>query len=60
MITSVIEHIQHESLKLKDDKQKAENAQENWVDCAVIRVISILQSLKQTVNRMKTFSDDPN
>jgi hypothetical protein len=53
VISSVIEHIQHELLKLKDDKQKAENAQEIWVDRAVIRVIRIFQSLKQMVNRMK-------
>lgn len=53
VISSVIEHIQHELLKLKDDKQKAENAQEIWVDRAVIRVIRIFQSLKQMANRMK-------
>ncbi|WML26436.1 hypothetical protein [Neobacillus sp. OS1-33] len=53
VISSVIEHIQHELLKLKYDKQKAENAQEIWVDRAVIRVIRIFQSLKQMVNRMK-------
>ena len=53
VISSVIEHIQNELLKLKDDKQKAENAQEIWVDRAVIRVIRIFQSLKQMVNRMK-------
>jgi hypothetical protein len=53
VISSVIEHIQHELLKLKDGKQKAENAQEIWVDRAVIRVIRIFQSFKQMVNRMK-------
>ncbi|MFP7296996.1 hypothetical protein [Neobacillus niacini] len=53
VVSSVIEHIQHELLKLKDDKQKAENAQEIWVDRSVIRVIRIFQSLKQMVNRMK-------
>lgn len=53
VISSVIEFIQNELLKLKDDKQKAENAQEIWVDRAVIRVIRIFQSLKQMVNRMK-------
>jgi hypothetical protein len=53
VISSVIEHIQHELMKLKEDKQKAENAQEIWVDRAVIRVIRIFQSLKQMVNRMK-------
>ncbi|HEY2421318.1 MAG TPA: hypothetical protein VGI04_07880 [Neobacillus sp.] len=53
VVTSVIEHIQNELLKLKEDKEKAENAQEIWVDRAVIRVIRIFQSLKQMVNRMK-------
>jgi hypothetical protein len=52
-ISSVIEFIQNELLKLKDDKQKAKDAQEIWVDRAVIRVIRIFQSLKQMVNRMK-------
>ncbi|WP_423798178.1 hypothetical protein [Neobacillus sp. SAB-20_R2A] len=53
VIDSVIEFIHHELMKLKDDKQKAENAQEIWVDRAVIRVLRIFQSLKQMVNRMK-------
>ncbi|MEH7131108.1 hypothetical protein V7103_23230 [Neobacillus drentensis] len=53
VISSVIEHIQHELLKLKEDKQKAENAQEIWVERAVFRVISIFRSLKKMVNRMK-------
>jgi hypothetical protein len=53
VILSVMEFIQNELLKLKDDKQRAENAQEIWVDRAVIRVIRIFQSLKQMVNRMK-------
>ncbi|CAG9609465.1 hypothetical protein [Pseudoneobacillus rhizosphaerae] len=53
VITSVIEHIQFELQKLKEDKQQAEDAQEIWVDRAVIRVIRIFQSLKQMVNRMK-------
>lgn len=53
VITSVMEYIQNELNKLKEDKQKAENAQEIWVDRAVIRVIRIFQSLKQMVNRMK-------
>lgn len=53
VISSVMEYIQNELNELKEDKQKAENAQEIWVDRAVMRVIRIFQSLKQMVNRMK-------
>ncbi|WP_462411402.1 hypothetical protein [Neobacillus sp. Marseille-QA0830] len=53
IVLSVMEFIQNELLKLKDDKQKAENAQEIWVDRAVYRVIQIFQSLKDMVKRMK-------
>ncbi|WP_042458828.1 coiled-coil domain-containing protein [Neobacillus dielmonensis] len=53
IVLSVMEFIQNELLKLKDDKQKAENAQEIWVDRAVYRVIRIFQSLKDMVKRMK-------
>ncbi|MGO4889952.1 hypothetical protein ACJ2A9_19585 [Anaerobacillus sp. MEB173] len=53
IVASVIEHIQKEMLKLKNDKQKSEDAQEVWVSRAVYRVITIMQSLKQMVNKMK-------
>jgi hypothetical protein len=53
VITSVIEHIQFELLKLKEDKQQAEDAQEIWVDRAVLRVIRIFQSLREMVRKMK-------
>jgi hypothetical protein len=53
VISSVLEYIQLELQKLKDDKQKAEEAQEIWVDRAVFRVIRIFQSLKDMVKRMK-------
>lgn len=53
IVASVIEHIEKELIKLKNDKQKSEQAQEVWVDRAVFRVITIMQSLKRMVNKMK-------
>ncbi|WEG11164.1 hypothetical protein PU629_13400 [Pullulanibacillus sp. KACC 23026] len=53
IVESVLSHIQMEQQQIKQDKQTAEQAQEVWVDRAVYRLVTILEMLKQMVNRMK-------
>ncbi|WP_374723893.1 hypothetical protein [Calidifontibacillus erzurumensis] len=53
IVESVIVFIQNELILLKKDKQKQEEAQELWLDRAVFRVLTILQSIKRMVDRMK-------